>query len=67
MAASVLVAEKLTKDYGSFRALSAFDLARQGKEELSPEDKLQLGAIQRKQDEVEAMTRKLRAAVGEQP
>jgi hypothetical protein len=40
-----------------------FDLAR--KPELTPEDKLQVSAIQKKQKEVEAMLRKLRAAVGE--
>jgi len=39
------------------------DLAR--KPDLTPEEKLQVGAIQKKQKEVETMLRKLRAAVGE--
>jgi len=43
----------------------AFDLGRKPEGTLSPESKLQLGAIQKKQTEVEEMLRKLKETVGE--
>ena len=43
----------------------SFEAARPQDGPLGPEEKLQLGILQRKQKEVEAMLQKLRDAVGE--